>query len=83
MNPLSIRLLTQQLIAQQFSTPTEVVRYMGAMQAQEYHLYYKEILSLGRRIKYYLPTQNLLSDAEVIICKYKWLIINVNAFVLG
>ena len=51
MNPLSIRLLNQQLFAQQFSTPTEVVRYMGAMQAQEYHLYYKEILSLGRRIK--------------------------------
>ena len=34
-----------------------------------------------RRI--YFPTQNLLSDAEVTICKYKWLIINVNAFVLG
>ena len=32
---------------------------------------------------FYLPTQNLLSDAEVTICKYKWLIINVNAFVLG
>ena len=25
----------------------------------------------------------LLTDAEVTICKYKWLIINVNAFVLG
>ena len=34
-------------------------------------------------IKCYFPTQNLLSDAEVTICKYKWLIINVNAFVLG
>ena len=33
--------------------------------------------------KIYFPTQNLLSDAEVTICKYKWLIINVNAFVLG
>ena len=25
----------------------------------------------------------LFADAEVTICKYKWLIINVNAFVLG
>lgn len=34
-------------------------------------------------IRNYLPTQNLLSDAEVTICTYKWLIINANAFVLG
>ena len=33
--------------------------------------------------KNHFPTQNLLSDAEVTICKYKWLIINANAFVLG
>ena len=33
--------------------------------------------------KIYLPTQNLLSDAEVTICKYKWLIISTNAIVLG
>ena len=66
MNPLSIRLLNQQLFAQQFSTPTEVVRYMGAMQAQEYHLYYKEILSLGRRIKYYLPTHHRQSIISAI-----------------
>ena len=38
MNPVAIRLLNQQLIASQFSTPTEVVRYMGAMQAQEYRM---------------------------------------------
>ena len=38
MNPVAIRLLNQQLIAPQFSTPTEVVRYMGAMQAQEYRM---------------------------------------------
>ena len=35
MNPVAIRLLNQQLIAPQFDTPAEVVRYMGAMQAQE------------------------------------------------
>ena len=38
MNPIAIRLLNQQLISPQFSTPTEVVRYMGAMQAQEYRM---------------------------------------------
>ena len=38
MNPVAIRLLNQQLIAPQFSNPAEVVGYMGAMQAQEYHM---------------------------------------------
>ena len=38
MNPIAIRLLNQQLIAPQFSTPTEVVSYMGALQAQEYRM---------------------------------------------
>ena len=38
MNPVSIRLLNQQLIAPQFSGPAEVVSYMGAMQAQEYRM---------------------------------------------
>lgn len=38
MNPVAIRLLNQQLIAPQFCTPTEVVSYMGAMQAQEYRM---------------------------------------------
>ncbi len=38
MNPVSIRLLNQQLAAPQFHTPTEVVDYMGAMQAQEYRM---------------------------------------------
>ena len=38
MNPVSLRLLNQQLICPQFDTPTELVGYMGAMQAQEYRL---------------------------------------------
>ena len=38
MNPVAIRLLNQQLIAPQFDTPAEVVRYIGAMQAQEYRM---------------------------------------------
>ena len=35
-------------------------------------------VTFPRRI--YFPTQNLLSDAEGKICKYKWLIISINAF---
>ena len=38
MNPVALRLLNQQLIAPLFKTPTEVVSYMGAMQAQEYRM---------------------------------------------
>ncbi len=38
MNPTSLRLLNQQLVCPQFSTPAEVVDYMGAMQAQEFRM---------------------------------------------
>ena len=38
MNPIAIRLLNQQLVAPQFSSPVEVVNYMCAMQAQEYRM---------------------------------------------
>ena len=38
MNPVSVRLLNQQLAAPQFDTPTEVVSHMGAMQAQDYRM---------------------------------------------
>lgn len=38
MNPIAIRLLNQQLIVPQFDNPTDVVSYMGAMQAQEYRM---------------------------------------------
>ena len=38
MNPVTARLLNQQLICQQFTAPRDVVAWMGAMQAQEYRL---------------------------------------------
>ena len=38
MNPIAIRLLSQQLICPQFDDPAAVVNFMGAMQAQEYRL---------------------------------------------
>ena len=38
MNPIAIRLLSQQLICQQFTSPAELVAHMGAMQAQDYRM---------------------------------------------
>lgn len=38
MNPITVRLLNQQLVAPLFNDPAEVVSHMGAMQAQEYRM---------------------------------------------
>lgn len=38
MNPVSARLLSQQLICQQFTSPNDVVDWMGAVQAQDYRM---------------------------------------------
>ena len=38
MNPVSARLLSQQLICPQFTAPHDVVAWMGAMQAQDYRM---------------------------------------------
>jgi len=38
MNPVSARLLNQQLIAPQFSSPHDVVEWLGAVQAQDYKM---------------------------------------------
>ena len=38
MNPISARLLSQQLISPQFVSPHDAVEWMGAMQAQEYRM---------------------------------------------
>ena len=38
MNPVSARLLNQQLICPQFNTPHDVVAWFGAMQGQEYKM---------------------------------------------
>lgn len=38
MNPIAIRLLNQQLISPLFTSPTEVVSHLGAIQAQDYRM---------------------------------------------
>ena len=67
MNPVSIRLLNQQLIAQQFSTPAEVVRYMGAMQAQEYRMmrWAVAIVLVNRHAR---PLRKLLMKVGLSVC---------------
>ena len=59
MNPVAIRLLNQQLIAPQFNTPTEVVSYMGAMQAQEYRMMR---WAVAMRINYHTPNNRFTSS---------------------
>ena len=49
MKPIAIRLLNQQLMAPQFNNPTEVVHYMGAMQAQEYRMMRWAVVMRTRR----------------------------------
>ena len=38
MNPITFRLLNQQLVCRQYSDPVKVVSHLGAMQAQEYRM---------------------------------------------
>lgn len=38
MNPIALRLLSQQLVSPQFASPTKVVAHMGAVQAQDYRM---------------------------------------------
>ena len=38
MQPISMRLLNQQLVSPQFKSPGELLSYMCAMQAQEYRM---------------------------------------------
>lgn len=45
MNPIAIRLLSQQLACPQFLTPSEVVSHLCAMQAQDYRMVRWAVLS--------------------------------------
>ena len=65
MNPIAIRLLSQQLIAPLFSTPTEVVRYMGAMQAQEYRMM-RWAVAMRTRKPSYKAFQKAFDEGQII-----------------
>ena len=90
MNPIAIRLLNQQLIAPQFNNPTDVVNYMGAIQAQEYrlmrwavemrtnkpsHKAFKEAYDDGRIIRMHL----MRGTWQLISAKDYWPMINLFA----
>lgn len=49
MNPISLRLLSQQLCCPQFTRPEEVVAHMGAMQAQDYRMMRWAVMMRMRR----------------------------------
>ena len=65
MNPVAIRLLNQQLIAPQFDTPAEVVRYMGAMQAQEYRMM-RWAVAMRTRKPSYNAFKKAFDEGEII-----------------
>ena len=65
MNPVAIRLLNQQLIAPQFDTPAEVVRYMGAMQAQEYRMM-RWAVTMRTRKPSYNAFKQAFDEGEII-----------------
>ena len=65
MNPVAIRLLNQQIIAPQFDTPAEVVRYMGAMQAQEYRMM-RWAVAMRTRKPSYNAFKKAFDEGEII-----------------
>ncbi|MBO4851775.1 MAG: AlkZ family DNA glycosylase [Prevotella sp.] len=90
MNPISIRLLNQQLASPQFKTPEEVVNYMGAMQAQEYRMMrwavgmrtrrpsakaFKEAYDSGRIIRLHL----MRGTWQLVSAENYWMLIDLCA----
>ena len=74
MNPIAIRLLNQQLIAPQFNNPTEVVHYMGAMQAQEYRM-----MRWAVAMRTSKPSHKALGTWQLVSAEDYWLMIDLFA----
>ena len=90
MNPITARLLNQQLVAPQFCDPGEVVSYMGAMQAQEYrmmrwavemrtrrpsHKAFKKAFDSGRIIRLHL----MRGTWQLVVAEDYWMMIDLCA----
>ncbi len=58
MNPVSLRLINQQLVSPQFSNPADLVSYMCAIQAQEYRL-----MRWAVEMRTSKPSSNAFEDA--------------------
>ncbi len=65
MNPIAIRLLSQQLICPQFDTPQKVVSHFGAMQAQDYRMVRWAVMMRTRKPSSF-AFKNAYDEGEII-----------------
>lgn len=65
MNPIAIRLLSQQLICPQFDTPQKVVSHFGAMQAQDYRMVRWAVMMRTRKPSSF-AFKNAYDEGEIV-----------------
>lgn len=69
MNPIAIRLLSQQLICPQFDTPQKVVSHFGAMQAQDYRMVRWAVMMRTRKPSS-IAFKNAYDEGEIVRSAY-------------
>ena len=69
MNPIAIRLLSQQLICPQFDTPQKVVSHFGAMQAQDYRMVRWAVIMRTRKPSS-VAFKNAYDEGEIVRSAY-------------
>lgn len=69
MNPIAIRLLSQQLICPQFDTPQKVVSHLGAMQAQDYRMVRWAVMMRTRKPSS-VAFKNAYDEGEIVRSAY-------------
>ena len=69
MNPIAIRLLSQQLICPQFDTPQKVVSHFGAMQAQDYRMVRWAVMMRTRKPSS-VAFKNAYDEGEIVRSAY-------------
>ena len=65
MNPIALRLLSQQLICPQFDTPQKVVSHFGAMQALDYRMVRWAVMMRTRNPSSFAFT-NAYDEGEIV-----------------
>lgn len=65
MNPIAIRLLSQQLICPQFDTPQKVASHFGAMQAQDYRMVRWAVMMRTRKPSSF-AFKNAYDEGEIV-----------------
>ncbi|WP_337946786.1 hypothetical protein [Segatella sp.] len=69
MNPIAIRLLSQQLICPQFDTPQKVVSHFGAIQAQDYRMVRWAVMMRTRKPSSF-AFKNAYDEGEIVRSAY-------------